>query len=112
MDALLQTLGVQTFNFAVRSGIALTSRYAVQQCSRLLKSINDKAVRSEFKALQKLLDNKIKVRLLSRSYLFPRGISSMSAKPVPDNLDPLSRSRPHRVQVCLTQNESVNRQQD
>lgn len=61
MDALLQTLGVQTFNFAVRSGIALTSRYAVQQCSRLLKSINDKAVRSEFKALQKLLDNKIKV---------------------------------------------------
>ncbi|KAH6617009.1 RanGTP-binding protein-domain-containing protein [Chaetomium tenue] len=61
MDALLQTLGVQTFNFAVRSGIALTSRYAVQQCSRLLKSINDKAVRSEFKALQKLLDNKIKI---------------------------------------------------
>ncbi|KAK3292557.1 RanGTP-binding protein-domain-containing protein [Chaetomium fimeti] len=61
MDALLQTLGVQTFNFAVRSGIALTSRYAVQQCSRLLKSINDKAVRSEFKTLQKLLDNKIKI---------------------------------------------------
>ncbi|KAH6842836.1 RanGTP-binding protein-domain-containing protein [Chaetomium sp. MPI-CAGE-AT-0009] len=61
MDALLQTLGVQTFNFAVRSGIALTSRYAVQQCSRLLKSINDKAVRSEFKALRKLLDNKIKI---------------------------------------------------
>jgi hypothetical protein len=61
MDALLQTLGVQTFNFAVRSGIALTSRYAVQQCSRLLKSINDKAVRAELRALQKLLDSKIKV---------------------------------------------------
>ncbi|KAK3902529.1 RanGTP-binding protein-domain-containing protein [Staphylotrichum tortipilum] len=61
MDALLQTLGVQTFNFAVRSGIALTSRYAVQQCSRLLKSINDKAVRAELRALQKLLDSKIKI---------------------------------------------------
>ncbi len=61
MDALLQTLGVQTFNFAVRSGIALTSRYAVQQCSRLLKSINDKAVRAELRSLQKLFDSKIKV---------------------------------------------------
>jgi len=61
MDALLQTLGVQTFNYAIRSGIALTSRYAVQQCSRLLRSINDKAVRSELKVLQKLLDSKIKV---------------------------------------------------
>lgn len=61
MDALLQTLGVQTFNYAVRSGIALTSKYAVQQCTRLLKSVNDKAVRTELKALQNLLDSRIKV---------------------------------------------------
>jgi len=61
MDALLQTLGVQTVNFAIRSGLALTSRYAVQQCSRLLKSVNDKAVRVELRTLQKILDNKIKV---------------------------------------------------
>lgn len=61
MDALLQTLGAQTFNFAVRSGIALTSKYAVQQCARLLKSVNDKAIRSELRALQRLLDSKIKV---------------------------------------------------
>ena len=61
MDALLQTLGVQTFNYALRSGIALTSRYAVQQCSRLLKSVSDKAVRTELRALQRLLDCKIKV---------------------------------------------------
>lgn len=72
MDALLQTLGVQTFNFAVRSGIALTSRYAVQQCSRLLKSINDNAVRAELRALQKLLDSKIKVsNTLSLSLSLP-----------------------------------------
>lgn len=61
MDALLQTLGVQTFNYAIRSGIALTSKYAIGQCSRLLKSINDKAVQAELKTLQKLLDSKIKV---------------------------------------------------
>ncbi|KAL2266098.1 hypothetical protein VTJ83DRAFT_5450 [Remersonia thermophila] len=61
MDALLQTLGVQTVNFAIRSGIALTSRYAIQQGARLLKSVNDKAVRSELRALQTLLDYKIKI---------------------------------------------------
>ncbi|KAK3303294.1 RanGTP-binding protein-domain-containing protein [Chaetomium strumarium] len=61
MDALLQTLGAQTFNYAIRTGIALTSRYAVQQCSRLVKSVNDKAVRAELKELQKLLDSKIKI---------------------------------------------------
>ncbi|KAJ4293917.1 Ran-specific GTPase-activating protein 30 [Collariella sp. IMI 366227] len=60
MDALLQTLGIQTFNYVVRSGIALTSKYAVQQCTRLLKSVNDKTVRTELKALQNLLENKIK----------------------------------------------------
>ena len=99
MDALLQTLGVQTFNFAVRSGIALTSRYAVQQCSRLLKSINDKVVRSEFKALQKLLDNKIKVRLLTRSYLPTEVSIRCRLNQFSITLDPLSRSRPDRVQV-------------
>lgn len=61
MDALLQTLGAQTVNFAIRSGLALTSRYAVQQCSRLLKSVNDKAVRVELRTLQKVLDDRIKV---------------------------------------------------
>ncbi|KAL2021284.1 hypothetical protein VTK56DRAFT_7363 [Thermocarpiscus australiensis] len=61
MDAFLATLGVQTFNYAIRSGIALTSRYAVQQCSRLLKTVNNKAVHAELKQLQKLLDSKIKI---------------------------------------------------
>lgn len=61
MDALLQTLGVQTFNYAVRSGVVLTSKYAVQQCSRLLKSVDNKSMRAELHALQGLLDSKIKV---------------------------------------------------
>ena len=61
MDALLAKLGAQAFNYAVRSGIALTSSYAVQQCSRLLKTVDDKGIHAELKSLQRLLDSKIKV---------------------------------------------------
>jgi hypothetical protein len=61
MEALLATLGVQAVNYAIRSGIAITSTYAVEQCSRLLKSIDDKEIRAELKSLQKLLNSKIKI---------------------------------------------------
>lgn len=61
MDALLANLGYQTVNFAIKSGIALTSKYAVQQCTRLLKTVDDKPVYAELKSLQKLLSTKIKV---------------------------------------------------
>lgn len=46
---------------AVRSGLALTSSYAIGQCSRLLKTVDDRATRSELKALQTKLDSKIKI---------------------------------------------------
>ncbi|KAK4229477.1 putative Ran-specific GTPase-activating protein [Podospora fimiseda] len=61
MDKFLQAVGGQTVNFVVRSGIALTSKYAVQQCSRLLKTIDDKRVYAELKELQKLLNTRIKI---------------------------------------------------
>lgn len=61
MDALLARFGAQAVNYAIRSGIALTSTYAVGQCSRLLKTIDDSAVRSELKSLQDLLNTKIKI---------------------------------------------------
>lgn len=61
MDALLAKLGAQAMNMAIRSGIALTSTYAFSQCSRLMKTVDDRAVRSELKKLQKTLDSKIKV---------------------------------------------------
>lgn len=62
MDALLSKLGVHAMNYAIRSGIALTSTYAISQCSRLLKTVDDKDVHSQLKILQKLLDSKIKAR--------------------------------------------------
>lgn len=61
MDALLARLGAQAVNYAIRSGIALTSTYAVGQCSRLLKTIDDRAVHHEFKILRDQLDSKIKI---------------------------------------------------
>jgi hypothetical protein len=65
MDALLQTLGAQSFKLAVNSGLIFTGKYALQQCSRLLESVSDRAISTELKALQKLLDNKIKVNLFA-----------------------------------------------
>ncbi|KAH7185632.1 RanGTP-binding protein-domain-containing protein [Fusarium flagelliforme] len=61
MDEFLATVGVQAMRYAIRSGIALTSSYAIGQCSRLLKSVEDKAVHAELKSLRNLLDSKIKI---------------------------------------------------
>ncbi|OPB36551.1 hypothetical protein A0O28_0056300 [Trichoderma guizhouense] len=61
MDDFLAAVGVQAMRYAIRSGIALTSSYAINQCSRLLKTVDDKSLHSELRILQKHLDNKIKV---------------------------------------------------
>ena len=64
MDELLARLGYQAVNYAMRCGIALTSNFAVQQCTRLLKTVDDKGVYAELKSLEEVLNSKIKVRLL------------------------------------------------
>lgn len=63
MDALLSRLGVQAMNYAIRSGLAVTSTYAISQCSRLLKSVDDRSLRAELESLQKLLEGKIRVSM-------------------------------------------------
>lgn len=65
MDALLTRLGVQAMNYAIRSGLAVTSTYAISQCSRLLKSVDDRSLRVELESLQKLLEGKIRVSIAS-----------------------------------------------
>ena len=62
MDALIARLGVQAMNYAIRTGLAVTSRVAISQCSRLLKSVDDKHLRAELESLQTLLEGKIRVR--------------------------------------------------
>ena len=61
MDEFLAVVGVQAMRYAIRSGIALTSTYALGQCSRLLKSVEVKDILTELKSLRKQLDSKIKV---------------------------------------------------
>ncbi|KAM0439973.1 hypothetical protein ACHAPT_001073 [Fusarium lateritium] len=61
MDDFLAAVGVQAMRYAIRSGITLTSTYALGQCSRLLKSVEDRSVYAELKSLQTTLDSKIKI---------------------------------------------------
>ena len=62
MESLLAQLGYQAVKHAMRCGIALTSNFAVQQCTRLLRTVDDKGVYAELKSLQEVLNSKIKVR--------------------------------------------------
>lgn len=61
MDEFLALVGVQAMKYAIRSGITLTSTYALGQCSRLLESVEDRKILAELKSLRKILDIKIKV---------------------------------------------------
>lgn len=62
MDEFLGRLGIQAVNYAMRCGISLTSTFALKQCSRLLKTVDNKPQHTELEALQKVLNSKIKVR--------------------------------------------------
>lgn len=77
MDALLTALRIQGVNcalrFGLRSGAALTFNYAIQQYSRLVKTVNDKTIYTELKALQRQLDCKIKVSLVIDRVVFSVG---------------------------------------
>lgn len=65
MDELLASIGTQAMKYAIRSGIALTSRYALGQCSRLLTAVDEQDIsgreKNELATLQELLESKIKV---------------------------------------------------
>ena len=65
MEELLVTIGSQAMKYAVRSGIVLTSRYALNQCSRLLTAVDNRDIlgreKLELAALQRLLESKIAV---------------------------------------------------
>lgn len=54
----------QAMSYAIRSGIAITSTYAIKQCGRLMKTVEGQE-KQELAALQLRLDSKIKVSCLS-----------------------------------------------
>lgn len=61
MEVLLARLGAQAMNMALRSGLAVTSTYAIGQCSRLLKTVDNRNLRAELKTLQDQLNTKINI---------------------------------------------------
>ncbi|CAO2658323.1 Nn.00g060460.m01.CDS01 [Neocucurbitaria sp. VM-36] len=60
MDILLAKVTQQAMTYAIRSGIAITSTYALKQCSRLMKTV-DGHEKEELATLQLRLDSKIKI---------------------------------------------------
>ncbi|RAL16257.1 RanGTP-binding protein [Aspergillus homomorphus CBS 101889] len=61
MDAFLTRLTQQAMNYAIRSGIAITAKYAIRQSSRLLKNVDNCEEKDELLTLQHRLESKIQV---------------------------------------------------
>ncbi|KAL6710129.1 Ran-specific GTPase-activating protein 30 [Coniothyrium glycines] len=60
MDVLLAKVTQQAMSYAIRSGIAITSTYALKQCGRLMKTV-DGHEKAQLAQLQFRLDSKIKI---------------------------------------------------
>ncbi|KAK1759668.1 RanGTP-binding protein-domain-containing protein [Echria macrotheca] len=61
MDMLLSRIANQAVNLAVKSAVIYASDHAYRQYNRLLKTVNDPSIHAELKALQKTLENKVKI---------------------------------------------------
>ena len=61
MDVFLARVTGQAMNFAIRSGISITTTYAVKQCGRLLKETPRSQQRDELMQLQLRLESKIRI---------------------------------------------------
>ncbi|KAF2123524.1 Ran-binding-domain-containing protein [Dothidotthia symphoricarpi CBS 119687] len=60
MEVLLAKVTQQAMSYAIRSGIAITSTYALKQCGRLMKTVEGRE-KEELATLQFRLDSKIKI---------------------------------------------------
>ncbi|KAM3435311.1 hypothetical protein NHJ13734_005612 [Beauveria thailandica] len=61
MEQFLSLVGMQAMKLAVKSGIAFTSSYALQQYSHFLTTVTDEKLSLKLKTLQDELDGKIKI---------------------------------------------------
>ncbi|KAF2729447.1 Ran-binding-domain-containing protein [Polyplosphaeria fusca] len=60
MEVLLGKVTQQAMNYAIRTGITITSGYAIRQCGRLLKTVEGHE-KEELAALQSRLEGKIRI---------------------------------------------------
>jgi len=61
MDILLGKVTQQAMNYAIRSGVTITTGYALNQCGRLLKKAPRSRDREELARLQRRLESKIRI---------------------------------------------------
>lgn len=61
MDLLLSTVTQHAMNYAIRSGITITTGYALKQCGRLIKEAPRGKEREELARLQVRLESKIRI---------------------------------------------------
>jgi hypothetical protein len=61
MESLLAKVTSQAMNYAIRSGITITTTYAIKQCGRLLKEAPRSKDREELMRLQLRLESKIRI---------------------------------------------------
>ncbi|KAK5166837.1 Ran-specific GTPase-activating protein 30 [Saxophila tyrrhenica] len=61
MDVLLGRVTSQAMNYAIRSGVTITTTYAIKQCARLLKETPRSQARDELRQLQLRLESKIRI---------------------------------------------------
>ncbi|KAF1808011.1 Ran-binding-domain-containing protein [Eremomyces bilateralis CBS 781.70] len=60
MEVFLSKITQQAMNYAIRSGITITSGFAIKQCSRLLKTVEG-STKDEITDLQLRLESKIRI---------------------------------------------------
>ncbi|KAF2434139.1 Ran-binding-domain-containing protein [Tothia fuscella] len=60
MDALLGNITHHAMNYAIRTGITITSGFAIQQCSKLLRNVKG-SEKEEITTLQLRLESKIRI---------------------------------------------------
>ncbi|KAI0601020.1 RanGTP-binding protein-domain-containing protein [Biscogniauxia sp. FL1348] len=112
MDAFLAKLSYHATNYAIRSCLALTSTYVVQQGSRLLKTVDDDPLRAELSRLQRRLARK--VELISPiidtiEFRFTRGDSALetvarTARELREEIDALAK----RLENAAEETESAS----
>ncbi|KAI1087816.1 Ran-binding-domain-containing protein [Rostrohypoxylon terebratum] len=82
MDAFLAKLSHHATSYAIRSCLALTSTYVIQQGSRLLKTVDDDPLRTELSHLQRRLARKIELVspiLESIEFRYTRGNAALES---------------------------------
>ncbi|KAI1101249.1 Ran-binding-domain-containing protein [Jackrogersella minutella] len=110
MDAFLSKLSYHATNYAIRSCLALTSTYVIQQGSRLLKTVDDDPLRAELSHLQRRLARKIELVspiLESIEFRYTRGNSALegvvrTAQEIRANVDSLGK----RLEVAALADEA------